>query len=671
MKTIIRVLIFLFCFSNIHAQQNTVKYIDSMMSAIPYTTNDTLKARTYKAIAEKCLISLPQKTLYYASLGLQHTKKMNWQKGIAVFNDIIGRYYSNKGEGDSAILYFEIAYEIDIKNGLNFNAASTLNNIGVVYQNQAKYEKAVEKFTQALQIAESEKNNSLIALCNQNIGQIYLEQGNYVKCIEIYKKVILIYQKDDNQDGVASAYSSLASTYLYLKDTVNAKYYFTNAIDVFIKTENKLELATAYTDISILENDIATRIEIKQKAQKIWDEYSPSHLTSSTNLANLGLEYFNIVRYNLYYKIKTSPSIPQKKDELLKLAKQCLLRALQYSETQRFISNIASQSGLLAELEAYVGDYKNAYLHYKTHALMTDSIFSQENKNNIATIVGKREVLLKDKEIELNKQAIAAQHKQNIGLAIGLLLIATIGFLYYNQSQNRKKANTQLSTLNMQLNDANKLKAKFFAILSHDLRSPISNLINFLYLQKNAPEVLDAMSTEAYQDKITTSAETLLENMETMLLWSKGQMQQFKPAIDKVYVESLFTNLKSNFSNYNNIEFQYINPLDAYLESDANFLQIIMQNLTNNAIKALNPNKANTIAWEASTSTNGKVQLKITDSGKGLSKQQIDTLLSNENVTSQKNGLGFFIVKDLAKAIDLTIQITSVEGEQTTITLSS
>jgi len=30
--------------------------------------------------------------------------------------------------------------------------------------------------------------------------------------------------------------------------------------------------------------------------------------------------------------------------------------------------------------------------------------------------------------------------------------------------------------------------------------------------------------------------------------------------------------------------------------------------------------------------------------------QQIETLLSNENINGQKNGLGFFIVKDLAKA---------------------
>ena len=44
--------------------------------------------------------------------------------------------------------------------------------------------------------------------------------------------------------------------------------------------------------------------------------------------------------------------------------------------------------------------------------------------------------------------------------------------------------------LNNQLDEANKVKAKFFGILSHDLRSPVANLIHFLHLQKNDPDLL-------------------------------------------------------------------------------------------------------------------------------------------------------------------------------------
>ena len=174
MRVIVFFLLLVFCSFQLRAQENTILYIDSINNSIPSIQNDTIKARMYKAIAEKCLISFPQQTLLYANKGLQLATKMGWAKGLAVFNDIIGQHYSNKGNLDSAIYFYEKAYQIDIKNDFKLNAASTLNNIGVVYQNQADYEKAITKFTEALKIAEAEKNNSLTAICNQNIGQIYL-----------------------------------------------------------------------------------------------------------------------------------------------------------------------------------------------------------------------------------------------------------------------------------------------------------------------------------------------------------------------------------------------------------------------------------------------------------------------------------------------------------------
>ena len=62
-------------------------------------------------------------------------------------------------------------------------------------------------------------------------------------------------------------------------------------------------------------------------------------------------------------------------------------------------------------------------------------------------------------------------------LIAGLTLAVTIGGLLFWQSRSRKKTNTTLIVLNNQLDDANKVKARFFSILSHDLRCPIVNLV--------------------------------------------------------------------------------------------------------------------------------------------------------------------------------------------------
>jgi hypothetical protein len=61
-------------------------------------------------------------------------------------------------------------------------------------------------------------------------------------------------------------------------------------------------------------------------------------------------------------------------------------------------------------------------------------------------------------------------------------------------------------------------------------------LIHFLHLQKENPELMDEETKQRMQTKITTGAENLLDSMEDMLLWSKGQMENFKPQPTKLAV---------------------------------------------------------------------------------------------------------------------------------------
>ena len=94
--------------------------------------------------------------------------------------------------------------------------------------------------------------------------------------------------------------------------------------------------------------------------------------------------------------------------------------------------------------------------------------------------------------------------------------------------------------LNSQLDEANKVKARFFSILSHDLRSPIVNLVHFLHLQKDEPDLLSGEEQVKHRQNISDSAENLLNTMEAMLLWSKEQMENFRPNIKTIPVDNLF-----------------------------------------------------------------------------------------------------------------------------------
>jgi signal transduction histidine kinase len=205
-------------------------------------------------------------------------------------------------------------------------------------------------------------------------------------------------------------------------------------------------------------------------------------------------------------------------------------------------------------------DYKNAHRYFQECVMMYDSLNSIESKNKILNIEASFNISQKNKEIQFNQKIIEQEKKQKWFYIFGIGLLAIIGGLLFYQSRNRKKINEKLQLLNTELDQANKTKTRFFSILNHDLRSPVANLIHFLHLQKDSPELLDEETKNRMQNKTISGAENLLSSMEDILLWSKGQMENFKPQPKKVSVNQLFEDTKKVFSGYHKIKFEYHKP---------------------------------------------------------------------------------------------------------------
>ncbi len=660
MKKAIQLFIFLITNQVIFAQNQ--KQLDSLIYTLPNIKNDTLKIRTYLKIAEKYFFIDVEKALFYNKLGLQQAKKMNWDKGIGVFNAGIGRAFSDKGNYDSCMFYYNRAFEIHKKMNDYFNMSSVLNNMGAAEQNlKSDYPKATKYYFDALQAAENLPDKYVTAICLDNISSIYMFQKNYKKALEYGFKGLKLREKITTVEKtnvttaieVGNSLTTIGNVYVEMKDFVSAKTFFEKAIFEHQKAENKEGLAKAYSNLALtFGNDFVKKIELGLKSKKLWDEVNPNNLEAINNLANIGVAYLDLVKNDTLFKLKS------KRNEILNNAENYLQKAIKLSEKNGEIAYKANNLGNLAELQALKGDFKNAYNNFRTYQNAQDSLYSQESKNKIAGVESEREIAIRDKEIELNKLAIEVQKKQQLALFIGLGLLAIIGGLLFWQNQTRKRTNITLLHLNSELDEANKIKAKFFAILSHDLRSPVANLISFLNLQKENPELLTEEIKERNQTKITESAEGLLETMESMLLWSKGQMQHFKPQVKEIMVEDLFQYLKKFFSNSTNVEITFHNPAKLQVVTDEDYLKTIMQNLTNNAIKALKNKENAQIRWEAKQE-NEQIVLAIIDNGAGISEEQIKTLYSDEAAIGSKTGLGLHLIRDLAKAIACKISVKS------------
>jgi signal transduction histidine kinase len=301
--------------------------------------------------------------------------------------------------------------------------------------------------------------------------------------------------------------------------------------------------------------------------------------------------------------------------------------------------------------------------------MIYDSLNSIDSKNKILNVEASFNISQKDKEIQFSQKLIQQEKKQKWFYILGIGLLAIIGGLLFHQSSNRKKTNQKLQLLNAELDQANKTKTRFFSILNHDLRSPVSNLIHFLHLQKDSPELLDEETKSRMESKTISGAEDLLSSMEDILLWSKGQMENFKPQPKSIFVNQLFDDTKKVFSGYQKISFEYQNPENMELFTDENYLKTIIRNLTSNAINIFTNTTNPKIIWKA-WQENGTSYLSITDNGPGASEAQFKALYDDKEVVGIKSGLGLHLIRDLAKAIDCQVVVVSEPECGTTFTLN-
>ena len=542
--------------------------------------------------------------------------------------------------------------------------------LGQQYVNKSAYALGMDCYQQSMAIAQSINNDSLTANCYKHMAIIAFAQQNYYRDSVYDSKALSIYRKLNDKLSEGRVLKDIGSSYLKRGNFPQAKKYYDLALPIFKQLNQQQLVAGIYSGMAVIyKNDYRKSIELYLAAKKIWDKYPSDDELSLINTGNLGVAYFYMVRFDSLKSIKPDSIIPAGESKNLKIAEKYIREAIQMAHHRNDIEDQAYYTEILSELQYHNGNYKGAYDNFYFYQNVNDSIFSQQNKNKIAELESRNEIQKKNQEILNQKLHVQSQRRNILFLLSGVLILFTIGALFYRLSVVRKQKNLELTRLNEQLDSANKLKAKFFAILTHDLRSPIVSLVNFLQLQKRDPKLLNEEQKADQEAKITKSALSLLEVMEVILLWSKGQMEHFKPEKTQVPVANLFSYLADFFSGIIQIKFNYDAADGLTVYTDENYLKTIMHNLTQNAVNALNQTPNATINWKA-WQENGHVKMSVTDNGPGMSAQTIKKFEENTTVSSSKRGLGLHLVKDLAQTIGCKIQLTSNEGIGTSFLLT-
>ncbi|SHM69504.1 ATP-binding protein [Flavobacterium chilense] len=608
-------------------------------------------------------------------------------------------YEFNNNQNKEAATNYELALEYAQKARHLKNETSALMRLSYAYYALNETSKRKQLITYIKQVLDTTKSTYTKSVLYGSLGEYYLDNAEYETFISYQLKAInykkLLKKSVPNDETIGVSYSQIAAAYTKMKQYNKAIEYL-NYAQPYIKTSPYVSafLCNYYLQCFV---PLQKPDSIQKYYQLIYTYPSKKDsLFLNLSFANRSVSeyYANTGKINTAFNYaKKAVTLAQKSndEDIIMEANAVMGRVLyEKGEYKKAIETLqkASKNALTYDKESFVninkklsqsyaalGVWKEAFYYNEIYTKSNDEMMQESAKQSIANAEARYQNKTKGQEIKnlsaqntIKNIQIAEAKKQRFYLISGLILVAIIGLLLFKQNQNRKKTNQKLQVLNQELDEANKIKARFFSILNHDLRSPVSNLIHFLHLQKENPELIDEEMAARMQTKVITGAENLLSSMEDILLWSKGQMENFKPHFKEIPVAVIFNETKKHFSGIENIEISFENSQNVILNTDENYLKTIIRNLTGNAIKALDKTTNGKIIWKA-WQENEVQYLSITDNGPGGTQEQFKALYDDSEVIGIKSGLGLHLIRDLATAINCKIEVKSQQDSGTTFTI--
>jgi signal transduction histidine kinase/CheY-like chemotaxis protein len=211
---------------------------------------------------------------------------------------------------------------------------------------------------------------------------------------------------------------------------------------------------------------------------------------------------------------------------------------------------------------------------------------------------------------------------------------------------DRKCVEEALRETQARLEDADRRKNDFLAVLSHELRNPLTPIKNSLYLLERAPpggdqarrarEVLDRQV-----DQLTRLVDDLLD--VTRITRGKIQLQRSRVELNEL-VRRTFEDHRSQFErNALDVQLQ-LAPSPIHLDADPNRVAQIVGNLLVNAAK-FTPHWGHVTVSIAADEAAGEAVLRVADTGAGIAPGVRDRIFepfvqADRTLDRSKGGLG-------------------------------
>ena len=624
--------------------------IDSLRVLLHAVQTDSARyAHLDKLTVEFLKINLDS-ALVYAKKTLETAERLASGKFIANSSYRLGTVFIRLKKPDSALPYCMQAKDYHLANNDSLNAMKAINAVGAVYTDLSQVPEALEEYYQAMRMAEQIGHLNAVCIISNNLAILELLMKNSEKAIELNKKSLEIANTLDDPYVVMNTLNGLANSYFQNENLDSA----------LVIRLRLIELARANGDRrmeAVAMNDLAgDYVEL--------GDYELA-LNTALKAENLCLEIGAIrnLSFNYGYQGKAAEKLKNYQQAI-----SAYQKSLKLFEESSDLTNIAIIHRDLARLYEKTGDFELAYAHLSTHEIIEDSLSTIEKEEAVQAIKSTYET---EKKAEENKLLIqkneALKQQRNLFLIVATAFFVFLSLLFYlfNKLKKQKK----------EIEKNNHLKDKLFAIIAHDLRSPLIALRGLarkaiFLINKNRTDDIKRMGNEV--EEAVGSVHRLLDNL---LSWALVQDSKFphNPEIIKTYdlvkgVLAIYQEIAANKA----IEMTVDISENTQLYADRQAVATVLRNLVDNAIKFTDQNGKIEIR---ATRSNGHSTILVKDTGTGMSHLELEHLFKS-NISNKKGtrgekgaGLGLVLCKELMEMNGGEIDVDSKVNQGTTFKL--
>ncbi len=236
----------------------------------------------------------------------------------------------------------------------------------------------------------------------------------------------------------------------------------------------------------------------------------------------------------------------------------------------------------------------------------------------------------------------------------------------------------RIEELMIEATAADSSKINFLSVLTHELRTPLHQVIGLSEVVRNQVEQHDIGDASVLLTQVIDSAQGQLKKIGQMLRYADATAGRLAFDYEDIPVRELFDTLHDQFASKSagkQITLHFSEIEREKLRIDAHHAAFALANIIDNAINACAAGGAVTVS--GGRTSDGAYAIDVTDNGCGMSEERMATLFSpfeQADKTYSRSGsgigLGLTLAQRLLSPQGAEIALRSAEGRGTTVTVT-